>query len=204
MNEPSATADFAFAAVGSTAARLEEALDEATAGALAALGGRADLAVVFVSGSHGSAIRPAMEGLSELLPLPAVIGTTAEGILAGGTEHESGPAVVVWLARLPGATVVPFALSHERTPDGGTFIGWPAALEQPWPEGAGLLLLADPFSFPVEALIARLADDQPRAHIVGGMASAGRHPGGNTLVVGGQSYDRGAVGVVIGGNARIR
>lgn len=204
MTETPATAGFAFAAVASTAPRLEEALGAATSGALATLGGRADLAVVFVSAAHGSAIRPAMEGLTELLPLPAVIGTTAEGILAGGTEHEAGPAVVVWLARLPGATVLPFALAHERTPDGGTFVGWPSRLEESWPEGAGVLLLADPFSFPVESLIARLADDQPRASIVGGMASAGRRPGGNTLVVGGQSYDRGAVGVVIGGAARIR
>jgi small ligand-binding sensory domain FIST len=195
---------FAFAAAGSTAPRLDEALGAAAAGALAELGGSADLAVVFVSAAHGAAIRPAMEGLGDLLPVPAVIGATAEGLLVGDTEHEAGPAVTVWLARLPGATVVPFALAHEHTPDGGTFIGWPAALEQPWPEGAGLLLLADPFSFPVEGLIARLAEDQPRAAIVGGMASAGRRPGGNTLVVGGQSYDRGAVGVVIGGGARIR
>lgn len=204
MSATPSTAACAFAAVGSTAPRLDEALAAAAAGALDGIGGHADLAVVLISAGHGEAIRPALEGLSAVLPVEALLGATAEGILVGGTEHESGPAVAVWLARLPGAEIVPFALAHERTPDGGTFVGWPVVLEQAWPEGAGVLLVADPFSFPVESFIARLADDQPAAPIVGGMASAGRRPGGNVLSVGGQSFDRGAVGVVIGGGARIR
>ncbi|MFM8496391.1 MAG: FIST N-terminal domain-containing protein, partial [Planctomycetia bacterium] len=196
--------DFAFAAVGSTAPRLDEALAAAAAGALDRICGHADLAVVLISAEHGAAIRPALEGLSAVLPVEALLGATAEGILVGGVEHESVPAVVVWLARLPGAEIVPFALAHERTPDGGTFVGWPVVLEQAWPEGAGVLMIADPFSFPIESFIARLADDQPRAPIVGGMASAGRRPGDNVLLVGGESFDRGAVGVVLGGAARIR
>lgn len=195
---------FAFAAAGSTAPRLDDALRAATAAAMDGVGGHADLAVVFVSAAHGDAIRPAMDGLAEILPVPALVGATAEGILVGGAEYETGPAVAVWLARLPGATVVPFALSHERTPDGDTFVGWPQALLAPWPDGAGVILVADPFSFPVEAFVDRLADDRPRVPVVGGMASAGRRPGGNTLVLGRQSYDHGAVGVMIGGAARVR
>jgi len=195
---------FAFAAAGSTAPRLDDALGAATAAAMDGVGGHADLAVVFVSAAHGDAIRPAMDGLAEILPVPALVGATAEGILVGAAEYETGPAVAVWLARLPGATVVPFALSHERTPDGGTFVGWPEALLAPWPDGAGVILVADPFSFPVEAFVERLADDRPRVPVVGGMASAGRRPGGNTLVLGRQSYDHGAVGVMIGGGGRVR
>jgi small ligand-binding sensory domain FIST len=83
------------------------------------------------------------------------------------------------------------------------FIGWPERLEDDWPADATLLLLADPFSFPVDRLIARLADDHPGVPIIGGMASGGYSPGTNTLVVDQRSYDSGAVGVVIGG-AKIR
>ena len=167
-------------------------------------GGPADLAIVFVSQAYGTAIRPALEGLAEELGVATVIATTAEGVLAGDTEFETGPAVAVWLARLPGAEIIPLALEYSQSVDGGMFFGWPAELEREWPANATLLLLADPFSFPVDALIRRMEEDHPGIPIIGGMASGGLTPGSNTLVVNARSYDCGAVGVVIGGAVRIR
>jgi small ligand-binding sensory domain FIST len=190
----------------STLAALDAALDEAVAAAAAALGPgeRADLAVAFVSGAYGAAVRPVLEGLADIVPARVVLGTTAEGVLAGGSEHESGPAVAIWLARLPGAMVTPLAIEYAQTPDGGMFVGWPPELEDAWPDNAALVLLADPFSFPVDALLQRLAEDRPGVPIVGGMASGGISPGSNTLVCNGGTYDSGAVGVVVGGAVRVR
>lgn len=187
-------------------AALDAAIAEAVAAATAALGpgDRADLAVVFVSGAYGAAVRPALEGLAELVPARMVIGTTAEGVLADATEYEGGPAVAIWLARLPGAMVAPLALEYAQTPDGGMFVGWPPELEAAWPDNATLILLADPFSFPVDALLQRLAEDRPGVPIIGGMASGGLAPGSNTLVCNGGTYDSGAVGVVVGGAVRVR
>lgn len=187
-------------------AALDAAIAEAVAAATAALGpgDRADLAVVFVSGAYGAAVRPALEGLAELVPARVVIGTTAEGVLADATEYEGGPAVAIWLARLPGAMVAPLALEYAQTPDGGMFVGWPPELEAAWPDNATLILLADPFSFPVDALLQRLAEDRPGVPIIGGMASGGLAPGSNTLVCNGGTYDSGAVGVVVGGAVRVR
>jgi small ligand-binding sensory domain FIST len=191
-------------AAASTAVELDEAIRLAADAAAAQVGGAADLAVVFVAASYGDSIRPAMEGLGDALGVPAVIAATAEAVLAADVEYESGPAVTVWMARMPGAVIVPFALEYEQTPDGGTFAGWPAALDGPWPDGAAVVLLADPFSFPVDAFIRRMEDDHPGVPIVGGMASGGYQPAANTLVVGQRTYDSGAVGFVIGGAARVR
>jgi small ligand-binding sensory domain FIST len=191
----------------STHPELATAIQEATAAAaegLRAAATTADLAVVFVSSGYASAIRPVLEGLSDAIGAKAVIGSTAEAILGDDREYEEGPAVVVWLARLPGATLVPLALEYAQTPDGGMFVGWPPELDGDWPANATLLLLADPFSFPVDGLIARLAEDHPGVPIIGGMASGGMLPGSNTLVVGPRSYDSGAVGVVVGGGVRVR
>lgn len=198
-------ADTVACAVGaSTAEEIDVAIRDAAGQAKRSLAsGPADLAIVFVSKAYGAAIRPALEALAEEIRVPALLATTTEGVVAGDTEYESGPAVTVWLARLPGAAIVPLALEYSQTPDGGMFIGWPEALEGEWPADATLLLLADPFSFPVDALIRRLEEDHPGVPIIGGMASGGFKPGSNTLVVGPRSYDSGAVGVVIGG-ARIR
>ncbi len=203
--QPQTPRDATACSVGSsTAAEIEVAIREATDRARAGLPeGRADLAFVFVSSAYGQPIRAAMEGLSDLLEVPTLIAATAEGVLAEGEEHESGPAVAVWLARLPGAMIEPLALEYSKTPDGGMFVGWPQALERDWPDDATLLLIADPFSFPVDAVIRRLEEDHPGVPIVGGMASGGIVPGSNTLVVNSRTYDSGAVGVVIGGG-RIR
>lgn len=189
----------------STNPQLEVALREAIAAARGELGGgQADLGVVFVSAAHGGSIRPALELAADLVPARHVIGTTAEGVLAGDREYEAGPAVVVWLARLPGAWLEPVSLEYMQTPEGGSFAGWPERLSGEWPANAALVLLADPFSFPVDAFVKRMEEDHPGVPIVGGMASGGGQPGTNTLVAGPRTYDSGAVGVVVGGGVRVR
>ena len=60
---------------------LEAALRAAIAEARAGLSGDSgiDLAIVFVSAAYGPGIRPVMDGLADLLPARALLGTTAEG-----------------------------------------------------------------------------------------------------------------------------
>lgn len=195
----------------STHSELDLAVRDAAVAARADLGGagpaggeEADLGVVFVSAAYGSALRPLLEHLADLVPARHVLGVTCEGVIAGEREYESGPAVAVWLARLPGAWIEPLSLEYSQTPDGGMFAGWPDGLADRLPTNAALVLLADPFSFPVDALIKRLEEEHPGLPIVGGMASGSSRPGGNTLVIGSRTYDSGAVGVLVGGSVRVR
>ena len=191
------------AAAASTLPELDAAIREATLEAVSQLAGRRpDLAMVFVSAAYGAAIRPTLESLADLIDAGCLVGTTAEAVLANAEEYESGTAVTVWMASLPTAVITPMALEHVQTPDGGTFLGWPDELD--WPAHASLLLVADPFSFPVDQLIGRLAEDRPGVPLIGGMASGGNRPGSNTLVIDRQTYDAGAVGVIVGGGVRVR
>lgn len=200
------TAGLRCGAGGSTDPRLAVALAaalDAAAAQLDAPPAEADLAVVFASSGYGAEVRAAFEGLADTIGARTLIGTTAEGVLVGGTEHEGGPAVAVWLGRLPGATIVPVSVEYTQTPDGGMFAGWPPDAGG-WPAGAALLVLADPFSFPIDAFLRRLDEDHPGLPVVGGVASGGMVPGSNTLVIDGRTYDTGAVGALVGGAARIR
>jgi small ligand-binding sensory domain FIST len=110
----------------------------------------------------------------------------------------------LWIARLPHAEITPIALEFQRTAEGGAIAGWPDALIEDWPSAATVLLLADPFTFPADYLLQRLQEDRPDTVVVGGMASGGNAPGENRLFLDHSSRDSGAVGVVLGGNVRVR
>ena len=96
----------------------------------------------------------------------------------------------------------PPALAHRRSPsvstpsgpaDGWQISGFPTDVA-----GArSLLLVADPFTFPVDALLDELARTQPGLAVVGGMASAANAPGDNRLLVDESSSTDGAVGVLL-------
>jgi small ligand-binding sensory domain FIST len=120
---------------------------------------------------------------------------TVVAVIGVGQEVEEGPAFSLFAGRLPEARLTPVRLDVEQTPDGDAIVGWPDLDD----DTSALVLLADPFSFPVDGLLRRLNDDRPGLPVVGGMASAARGPGGNRLVIDGEVPERGAVGVFVTG-----
>lgn len=77
-------------------------------------------------------------------------------------------------------------------------IGPDGHVDEPPFEPLALLLLADPFGFPAESVFERLAERWPGMPVIGGMASAGRGPGGNRLVLDERVLLTGAVGAFLG------
>lgn len=154
-----------------------------------------DLVVCFASSHFVGAFDDATHALRELLDPEVLVGVTAGGIIGGAHEVEVGPAFSVFAAQIPDARLTPVALRLEETGDGAAITGWPTTLEDP----ETLILLADPFSFPVDAFLRRLNEDRPGLLVTGGVASAGQHPGGNRLVLDDQLHHDGAVGVFVDG-----
>ena len=172
-----------------------DAFAEAAARAALGLGGApADLVVVFAAAPNLEHAEEGLAVLEERLRPATVIGCGAQGVIAGGRELETG-GVAVWAASLPGGTVRPFHLEAFDAGDEGVAIaGLPALM------GAeAVILLADPYSFPVEPLLDRLAADHPGLPVIGGLASAGAAPGEGALLHPGGLADRGAVGVALAG-----
>jgi small ligand-binding sensory domain FIST len=127
------------------------------------------------------------------------VGTTAVSVLQDGQEVEEEPALALLAARLP-APATPVRLRAVEGPDGLEVHGIPDDL----PDGSTLLLLPDPFSFPTDSVIDRLAEAHPEVQVVGGMASAARGPGGNRLVLDEEVADDGAVGVLLDPSVPVR
>jgi small ligand-binding sensory domain FIST len=186
-----------------------EAVAEVAGQILEGLGGdEPDLLAVFVSPQHLGAFGDVARTLDALCRPAVLVGCTAHGVIGGAHEIEDGPAIAALAGRLPGTTVTPVALEFLDTPDGPTVLGWPDDGDRP-AQATALVLLADPFSFPTDAFLARLDEAAPGLAVIGGLASAARGPGGNRLAVGGRAADElrertsGAVGVLLDGGVSV-
>ena len=165
---------------------------------------RVDLLVVFVSNHFQSQLEEITEYLQKHLSPQHLMGGTGESIVADAIEIEASPAISIWCAALPDTQINSMRLTFERTPDGGTFIGWPDALSTSWQEDSVMLLVGEPFSFPADGLLSRLQEDRPGIPVVGGMASGFHAPGENRIVIGTDVYNNGAAVVVLQGGVKTR
>ena len=193
-----------FAAALSTAANSRDAVSEVCRRAGESLGAAPSLAMVFFSPHHGEQAALIAGEISGLLSAECLLGCTGESIVGNAQEIEGEPALALWLATMPGVQVQPMHLQFERTPEGGTVVGWPDDLPEPWPAGAALFALADPFTFPADWLLERLNEDRPGVPVLGGMASGGFRPGDNRLLLGPRVFEGGAVAALVHGPVRIQ
>ena len=179
-----------------------EAAAEAADRARAALEPACDLAVVFASGPHLGMAKWLLSEVHERLEPRALIGCGAGGTVAGGSELEDTPGVVVWAASMPGAELETMHLSAERDAEGFRLLGLPesmAAGADGDPAGdESVIAFCDPFSFPAEELLAALERVRPNVPVLGGLASAS-FAGGGVLLRDGDLHTDGAVAVRLRG-----
>ena len=177
-------------------ADLVVAAERATAQALEPLAGtRPDLAMVFVCGPEPTDVGTAGQRAAALTGAPAVIGCSAPGVIGAGRGVEAASAVAVWCAVLPGVRVRTFHLEVMPASAGMAVVGLPEAHE----DDAVGVLLADPWSFPIDGFVERSNEALPGLPLVGGLASGLRGRGSTRLFLDRQVADRGAVGVLLSG-----
>lgn len=153
------------------------------------LGGSPSVAVIFVAGTMIDHLEHIVDTFATLLTPDVLIGATAVGVLGGAEEIEEGDALSAWAA--VGVDATPLRLDALPGP---LLVGIPTTIEP----GSTIVVLADPYSFPVEALADRLNTEHPSVDLVGGMASAPGGPDRNRLVLDDAVHDDGAVALVLG------
>jgi small ligand-binding sensory domain FIST len=183
----------AFAAALSLHPTAAVATGEVVGQVLEQLGPRPDLAVLFCSPHHVDEVADVAATVRTLLEPAVLVGSTAVAVVGGAREVEDGPALALWAARLP-APPRPVRVTAMRTASGTAVGGISAATCDP---GEVLVLLADPFSLPMDDVVELLGQLDPPVPVVGGAASAARGPGGNRLVLDGEVVADGAVGAVL-------
>ncbi|MGI9196908.1 MAG: FIST signal transduction protein [Candidatus Nanopelagicales bacterium] len=197
------------------AAALSRGLDVpgAVASALAGLAGLPCLAIVEVAApadpnSGGRALAHAAQLIREVAPECTVIGSTAHGVIGPQGSLEMEPAVSVWLAHfpdagpgLPGTRPRAFRMATVPGPHGGLAL---TGLPEVRADDRVAVLLADPWSVPLDDAVAAFARVDGSLPMVGGLVSGGGRRGDSRLVLDGAVFDNGAVGVILDGAAPVR
>ena len=178
----------------SEAASTRMAARDAALQAAAEIHGDVDLAVVLLSPHHLVEAHAAVEEVELKLAPRRLLGCVAQGVVAGGRELEEARGVAVWAASLPGADVRTFHATAVETEEGVAFDGIPSLRD-----ASMVVLLADPYTFPVDGLLETVSLERPGLPIVGGVAIGGGQPGLQALVADEEIHGSGAVGAVISG-----
>lgn len=171
-----------------------DALNEAIRLALSGITRAPDLVFGFASFHHGHATPLIAGRLASLVSMSGVsLGAISSGLVAGSEEFESGASLVVWAAWLDDARATALRMVAHRTGQGMGIAGADI------PEDArGVILLADPYSFPA----GQFAESLGIIPVAGGMpASLDDEP---SLFVNGQVFTNGAVAAVVSGNIEFR
>jgi small ligand-binding sensory domain FIST len=155
-------------------------------------GQRPSLAVMLVSESFAANAQAALDALHEAVGPERVIGCVSETVIGDRVEAEEEPAVSVWLATTP-AGVSTFHVRATGSIEDPEFEGCPHGVS------TTRMLIADPFTFPVESLFRRLEEKEPGTLLVGGFASGGRAPGETRLFIDDRVEWAGAVGAELEG-----
>ncbi len=158
-----------------------------------------DLACVFVSGAEPDEASAALRHAGELLGARTTLGCTAHGVMGAGKGVEGVGSVSVWAAVLPGVSLRGFHLEVIRTSDSIAVLGMPERRDD---DVVGVLL-ADPWSFPAEGFVGGSTEALQGLPLVGGLASGAARAGQTRLLLDGRVHERGAVGVVVGGDVAV-
>jgi len=198
-----------FAAALSEHPESAQAVGECLGQLLDAHGPHPDLVLLFAAGDHGRRVGAMAAAMRALLRPGCLVGVTADAIIGGPRESEAAAAVSAWAAWGVGDVA---AVHLVAGPSGGEPAGWDRLHECLGGDagtGGGdsrpggdrtAIVFADPFTFPVDELLDRLAATHPGTVVVGGLC-AGRRTGDVVFRIDDVPCAGGAVVVVVEGRA---
>ncbi len=184
---------------------LEDAIAECGAAIKKSVGGEPpDLAVAFISPHYEGSYDSVAGLMAESLGAKHVFGCSGGGVIGNGLEIEQRAGVSITAAVLPDVTINPFHLQVGQVPDldagpdkWETMVGVDAGREPHF------VMLADPYSFPVQDLLMGMDFAFPNATKIGGLASGAARQGGNALFLDGEVLRTGAIGLALDGNITV-
>jgi small ligand-binding sensory domain FIST len=184
---------------------LEDAIAECGVAIKNSVGGEdLDLAVAFISPHYEDSYDRVAGLMADSLGAKHVFGCSGGGVIGNGMEIEQRPGVSITAAVLPNVDIRPVHLQVDGLPDLD-------ASPDKWVDLFGVtpdrdphfVMLADPFSFPVQNLLMGMDYAYPKATKIGGLASGASREGGNALFLDGEVLRSGAISLALDGNITV-
>jgi len=184
---------------------LEEAIAECgVAIKNVAVGETLDLAVAFISPHYEDSYDRVADLMAETLGAKHVFGCSGGGVIGNGVEVEQRAGVSITAAVLPNVNVRPFHLEGDLLPDMDAGPDkWADLVGVQADQDPHFVMLADPYSFPVQDLLMGMDFAFPRAAKIGGLASGASRQGGNALFLDREVWRTGAIGLALDGNITV-
>jgi len=161
-------------------------------------GGTPDAIVVIASARLSDSMPQISEAVWRHAGSMIVIGGASSGVIGRGVELEREPAISLLALELPGAILRPVRFTQGMLEDaakGGLSgrIGVDPELVKSW------FVLADPFKMDGALLVDRLNESYPGTPVIGGLLAPAGGQRRTWVMLNGQTYDDGGVGLSIGG-----
>jgi small ligand-binding sensory domain FIST len=165
--------------------------------------GDIDLAMLFVTDHYAEAVDLVLDRLTQVVPHALILGCTAEGTIGVDKEVERTASMSLLVASLPDVDIRPFYLQQKQLEASKTAGDWERIVGVSPESKPTFVCLADPFSIAVYDFLDQMNAHYPQCPVVGGIASAGRAPRQNRLILGGAVHQEGMVGAALTGNLRV-
>lgn len=191
-----------FSSALSQNTEIEKALEEIAAKIKADLDGKScDLAVFFVSEGYEE-FDPAQicSFFRDTLSPGTLIGCNSSGVIANQREVEMKPAVSAIGMHLEGVKIQPFEISAIAADTFESGKSLREFLDIDPAESPKFILLGDPTNIDITAVLSAFNRDYPASAVVGGLASGMVMGAENWLVLNGEIYEEGSVGVALSGD----
>ena len=163
-----------------------------------------DLVVAFVSPQHESSYDRVTNLVAESLGAKHVFGCSGGGVIGNGFEVAQRAGVSITAAVLPDVIINAFHLVADQIPDLDAGPDrWELMVGVEADRSPHFIMLADPYSFPVQDLLMGMDFAFPMANKIGGLASGATRQGGNALFLDGEVFRSGAIGLALDGNITV-
>ncbi len=144
---------------------------DAVRGCRSRLGGRPDLAIVFVSSDYLSHLEELIEILQIDGHAAAIVGASAEGLYGVGVEHENASGISMLFMRFPDTSI---DIQLGPADSGASFQSAPT-LDGEVPPG-GRLILGNPLHTDLSDQLKQFNTSLPKLPVVGGLIRGGPSP----------------------------
>ncbi|MGE0268783.1 MAG: FIST N-terminal domain-containing protein [Candidatus Omnitrophota bacterium] len=162
-----------------------------------------DMGVLFITPHQESHIQIIVQGIQEKVKIQNFLACTCAGIIGSQAELENQTAASLFLAKLPKVKIKPFYIDQEHIENLFLDEDFYELFEIYPNENPVFMIFPDPFRVDLNRFILGMNNAYGASPVVGGLASGSASANGNLLMLNGQSYNHGIIGMVMTGDIKI-